>query len=168
MKHGCTNLRLSKKDKIWHFSQLYRTRELSTNTITATQMNRWIISSILHCFVQFRLCICLEDSAIYDISCVRSALKPRCGKLLLSHFRLCADYCIAVLQGSELEVQCIASDYERTFILTLASFSYISHLVEIMNIVPLKWIQSVLETVRIYVYTLIRCIQRYRDWLTAK
>ena len=39
---------------------------------------------------------------------VHSPLQLRCDKLQSSYFRLCADYCIAVLQGSKHEVQCVA------------------------------------------------------------
>ena len=43
-----------------------------------------------------------------SLSCIHSPLQLRCGKLQWSYFRLCADYCIAVLHESEHEVQCVA------------------------------------------------------------
>ncbi len=43
----------------------------------------------------------------YFLSCLHSPLQLRCGKLQWLYFHLCDDYCIAVLQGSELAVQCV-------------------------------------------------------------
>ncbi len=52
----------------------------------------------------------LPSAIIYypHLRCVHSPLQLRCGKLQWSYFRLCADYCITVLRGCELEVQCVA------------------------------------------------------------
>ena len=44
----------------------------------------------------------------WGLSCIHSPLHLRCVTVQWSYFRLCADYRIAVLQGSELEVQCVA------------------------------------------------------------
>ncbi len=57
--------------------------------------------------------ICQE---ITHLSCVHSPLQLRCGKLQWSYFRLWADYCILILQRSELEVQCIAMSCSRSVI----------------------------------------------------
>ncbi len=54
---------------------------------------------------------------------VHSLLHLRCSKLQWSYFRLCADYCIAVLQGRELEVQCVTWSCGR-YIGTAAVLQY--------------------------------------------
>ena len=78
-----------------------------------------LTSVIIRCtysyfYLLYSLIICFEPIAylihqyLRFSRCVHSPLQLRCGKLQWTYFRLCADFCIAVLQGSEFEMQCVA------------------------------------------------------------